>query len=84
MVRKDMETFRHPPRDQVHAGRPNTPTRTSGYIHEQAAQSLKNPQTDYIDLYYQHRVESALRSKVSTALARARARFLALTLPSGA
>ncbi|EPT05507.1 hypothetical protein FOMPIDRAFT_1027125 [Fomitopsis schrenkii] len=38
-------------------------TKTSGYIHEQAAQSLKNPQTDYIDLYYQHRVESALRSK---------------------
>lgn len=39
---------------------PNTPPGTSGYIREQLEQSLKDLQTGYIDLYYQHRVDGAL------------------------
>ena len=33
------------------------PPGNPGYIHEQVERSLRNLKTDYIDLYYQHRVD---------------------------
>ncbi|KZT67996.1 Aldo/keto reductase [Daedalea quercina L-15889] len=39
---------------------PAIPLGTSGYIRDQLEKSLSDLKTDYIDLYYQHRVDGAL------------------------
>ncbi|KZT67942.1 Aldo/keto reductase [Daedalea quercina L-15889] len=43
---------------------PSTPAGSSGYIREQVEKSLSDLKTDYIDLYYQHRVDPALPIEV--------------------